>query len=91
MVTMPYLSPVPLVGADPLGRGRRVKARKTTACGSALTRRTRPGQSSAEGTSHPSHQPQPPTASNPGNSLASRPRAQDAQRPSTGSGAAALP
>jgi len=55
--------PVPSQVQDPLGRGRRVQARAATACGLALTRRTRPGQSCAEGKAPP----QPPTASNPRN------------------------
>ena len=45
---VPYPSPVLLDNCRPSGRGRRVKARKATACGLALTRRTRPRQSSSE-------------------------------------------
>jgi hypothetical protein len=37
-----------LDSCHPSGRGRRVKAREATACGLALTRRTRPRQSSSE-------------------------------------------
>ena len=40
--------PVLLDSCRPSGRGRRVKAREATACGLALTRRTRPRQSSSE-------------------------------------------
>ena len=40
--------PVLLDSCHPSGRGRRVKAREATACGLALTRRTRPRQSSSE-------------------------------------------
>ena len=41
-------SPVLLDSCRPSGWGRRVKAREATACGLALTRRTRPRQSSSE-------------------------------------------
>src|SRR5205807_9222978 len=40
--------PVLLDSCRPSGRGCRVKAREATACGLALTRRTRPRQSSSE-------------------------------------------
>ena len=43
-----WSSPVLLDSCRPSGRGRRVKAREATACGLALTRRTRPRQSSSE-------------------------------------------
>ena len=45
---MPCSSPVLLDRCHLSGRGRRVKAREATACGLALTRRTRPRQSSSE-------------------------------------------
>jgi hypothetical protein len=45
---VPWPSPVLLNSCDPSGRGGRVKAREATACGLALTRRTRPRQSSSE-------------------------------------------
>ena len=45
---VPWPSPVLLDSCHPSGRGRRVKAREATACGLALTRRTRPRQSSSE-------------------------------------------
>ena len=43
-----WSSPVLLDSCHPSGRGRCVKAREATACGLALTRRTRPRQSSSE-------------------------------------------
>jgi hypothetical protein len=43
-----WSSPVLLDSRRPSGRGRCVKAREATACGLALTRRTRPRQSSSE-------------------------------------------
>ena len=43
-----WSSPVLLDSCRPSGRGRRVKAREATACGLALTRRTRPRQSCSE-------------------------------------------
>jgi hypothetical protein len=43
-----WSSPVLLDSCLPSGRGCRVKAREATACGLALTRRTRPRQSSSE-------------------------------------------
>ena len=43
-----WSSPVLLDSYHPSGRGRRVKAREATACGLALTRRTRPRQSGSE-------------------------------------------
>ena len=43
-----WSSPVLLDSCRLSGRGRRVKAREATACGLALTRRTRPRQSSSE-------------------------------------------
>jgi hypothetical protein len=45
---VPWPSPVLLTSCHPSSRGRRVKAREATACGLALTRRTRPRQSSSE-------------------------------------------
>jgi hypothetical protein len=47
-MAVPWSSPVLLDSYRPSGRGRRVKAREATACGLALTRRTRPRQSSGE-------------------------------------------
>jgi hypothetical protein len=44
----PWSSPVLLDSCRPSGRGCRGKAREATACGLALTRRTRLGQSSSE-------------------------------------------
>ena len=43
-----WSSPVLLDSCRPSGRGRCVKAREATACGLALTQRTRPRQSSSE-------------------------------------------
>ena len=48
LMAAPWSSPVLLDSCHPLGRGCRVKAREATACGLALTRRTRPRQSSSE-------------------------------------------
>ena len=48
LMAVPWSSPVLLDSCRPSGRGRRVKAREATACGLALTRRTRPRQSSSE-------------------------------------------
>ena len=45
---LPESLPVLLDSCHPSGRGRRVKAREATACGLALTRRTRPRQLSSE-------------------------------------------
>ena len=48
LIAGPWSSPVLLDSCRPSGRGRRVKAREATACGLALTQRTRPRQSSSE-------------------------------------------
>ena len=48
LMAVPWSSPVLLDSCHPSGRGRRVKAREATACGSALTRRSWPRQSSSE-------------------------------------------
>jgi hypothetical protein len=48
LIAAPSSFPVLLDSCHPSGRGRRVKAREATACGLALTRRTRPRQSSSE-------------------------------------------
>jgi len=48
LMAVSWSSPVLLDSCRPSGHGRRVKAREATACGLALTRRTRPRQSSGE-------------------------------------------
>ena len=48
LIAVPWSSPVLLDSCRPSGRGCRVKAREATACGLALTRRTRPRQSCSE-------------------------------------------
>ena len=48
LLAVPWSSPVLLDSCRSSGRGRRVKAREATACGLALTRRTRPRQSCSE-------------------------------------------
>ncbi len=48
LMAAPWSSPVLLDSCRPSGRARRVKAREAAACGLALTRRTRPRQSSSE-------------------------------------------
>jgi len=48
LMAAPWSSPGLLDSCHPSGQGCRVKAREATACGLALTRRTRPRQSSSE-------------------------------------------
>jgi len=48
LIAVPCSSPALLDSCRPSGRGRRVNAREATACGLALTRRTRPRESSSE-------------------------------------------
>jgi hypothetical protein len=59
LMAVPCSSPVLLDSCHPSGRGRRVKAREATACGLALIRRTRPGQSSSEENACPLRCPRP--------------------------------
>jgi len=47
LMAVPWFLPVLLDSCHPSGRGRRVKARQATACRLALTRPTRPRQSSS--------------------------------------------